>query len=87
MKIVKTLENGTDSANVCPQWTTQGYADSTAMGPGWVVCTEILYRIGVMATCVDLAITASASSAKIITQPWKVGNQFIVDRLSFSSAV
>lgn len=87
MKIVKTLENGTDSANVCPQWITQGHTDSTDMGPGWVVCTEILYRIGVMTTYVDLAITVSASPAKIITQPWKVGNLFIVDHLSFSSAV
>lgn len=31
MKIVKRFENGTDSANVCPQWITQGYTDSTAI--------------------------------------------------------
>lgn len=44
------------------------------MGPDWVVSIKILYRIGVLATCVDLALTASASPAKITnpaSKSWK----------------
>lgn len=45
------------------------------MGPGWVVCIKILYRIGAVAPSVHLAVRADVSLAKI-TKPdlksWKL---------------